>query len=275
MSDGFARLVIVIAWSLLAGASGTGQAKRPPADRRHFVACPIVRDTSTVPCWLAEYEGELYYLGAQGSSASAFYPPQLGHEALVEGTVVDGPSICGGRPLVPVRVSVMRELTPACNTVLPAEPRFTPGPSPIASTPKFADSTREFVIPYDFDSDYLTLHTTRIVLEAVRVAKAIDPMRIDVRGQRGATLLSNGQVLTEGARIGEVRATKMTENLTGLGVPADRIRTTWQSEPDVPDGVTDPGRRRVTITLSVAREAAAAASLNFTRGGTLAARIGL
>ena len=75
-----------------------------------------------MPCWLAEHDGELYYLGSQGSSASAFYPPQLGHQALVEGTVVDGPRICGGRPLSPVRVSVMRELTPACNTVLPAEP---------------------------------------------------------------------------------------------------------------------------------------------------------
>ncbi len=136
------------------------------------MACPIVRDTSTLPCWLAEYEGELYYLGSQGSSASAFYPPQLGHEALVEGTVVDGPRICGGRPLRPVRVSVMQELTPACNTVLPAEPGLTPAPSPIAPAPKFPDNTREFAIPYDFDSDYLTLHTTRIVVEAARVAKA-------------------------------------------------------------------------------------------------------
>ncbi len=110
---------------------------------------------------------------------------------------MEGPRVCGGRPLAPVRVSVMPELTPACNTILPAEPGFTPGPSPIAPAPKFADSTREFVIPYDFDSDYLTLHTTRIVLEAVRVAKAAGATRIDVRGQRGATLLSNGKILTE------------------------------------------------------------------------------
>ena len=173
MNHGAVRSLVLIGSLLLASASRAEQAAaHPPADRRQFVACPIVRDTSTAPCWLAEYDGELYYLGAQGSSASAFYPPQLGHEALIEGTLVDGPRVCGGRPLAPVRVSVLRELTPACNVVLPAEAGFTPGPSPIAPTPTFADSTREFVVPYDFDSDYLTLHTTRIILEAVRVAKA-------------------------------------------------------------------------------------------------------
>lgn len=244
-------LLIVFLLPVGSGRASIEQAgMKPPSHRRHFVACPIVRDTSTLPCWLAEYEGELYYLGSQGSSASVFYPPQLGHEALIEGTVAEGPRICGGRPLAPVRVSVMPEINRACNTVLPAEAGFTPAPSPIAPTPTFPDSTREFVIPYDFDSDYLTLHTTRIVVEAARVAKAVNASRIEVRGQRGATLLSNGQTVAEGARIGEMRASKMAENLVGLGVPADRVHITWQREPDAPDGVTDPARRRVTITFT-------------------------
>lgn len=254
MKDRLARLIVIaLVLPLPVGSSHASfdQAPtKPPPHRRHFVTCPIVRDTSTLPCWLAEYEGELYYLGSQGSSASAFYPPQLGHEALIEGTVADGPRICGGRPLSPVRVSVMQEINRACNTLLPAEAGFTSAPSPIAPTPKFPDSTREFVIPYDFDSDYLTLHTTRIVMEAVRIAKAVNASRVEVRGQRGATLLSNGQTLSEGPRIGEIRATKMAENLVGLGIPADRVHVTWQREPDTPDGVTDPERRRVTITLS-------------------------
>ena len=246
-------LLLLIAVPLAAASSHAAserQGKQPPSHRRNFVACPIVRDTSTLPCWLAEYEGELYYLGSQGSSASAFYPPQLGHEALVEGTIVDGPRICGGVPLSPVRVSVMPEINRACNTVLPAESGLTPARSPLAPTPSFPDDARAFVIPYDFDSDYLTLHTTRIVVEAARVAKAAKPSRIEVRGQRGATLLSNGQTLTEGARIAEVRAKKMAENLVGLGLPAERVHVTWQNEPDPPDGITDPDRRRVTITLS-------------------------
>ncbi|HEV2666538.1 MAG TPA: hypothetical protein VG324_16590, partial [Blastocatellia bacterium] len=84
-------------------ASGTAARlnDRPPANRRNFVACPIVRDTKTLPCWLAEYEGELYFLGLQGGGASEFYPPQLNHEALVEGAVTNEPRICGGIPLKP------------------------------------------------------------------------------------------------------------------------------------------------------------------------------
>ena len=39
-----------------------------------------------------------YFLGLQGSSASEFYPPQLNHEVLVEGTVTTEARICGGIP---------------------------------------------------------------------------------------------------------------------------------------------------------------------------------
>ena len=156
--------------------------------------------------------------------------------------VVDGPRICGGRPLAPVRVSVMRELTPACNTVLPAEAGFTPAPSPIAPTPKFPDSTREFVVPYDFDSDYLTLHTTRIIVEAARVAKADRMPRASTSTAIAAPRSSRtGQTLIERARIAEVRATKMGRTSSASACPADRIHVTWQREPTRPDGVTDPG----------------------------------
>ena len=105
----------------VSGASTVFQNDKPPANRRNFVACPIVRDTKTLPCWLAEYEGELYFLGLQGSSASEFYPPQLNHEVVVEGTVTDEPRICGGIPLKPVKISVLPELNRGCNTLLTAE----------------------------------------------------------------------------------------------------------------------------------------------------------
>jgi len=39
--------------------------------------------------------------------ANDFYPPQLGHLALVEGVVGQG-RVCGGIPLQPVKVSVLR-----------------------------------------------------------------------------------------------------------------------------------------------------------------------
>jgi len=222
---------------------------KAPSNRRNFVTCPIVRDTATLPCWLAEYNGELFYLGSQGSSGSAFYPPQLSHEVLVEGTVVDGARICGGIPLNPVSVSVITELNRTCNTVLPAEHAFTSAPSPLAPIPTFADTTREFSVPYDFNSDYLTLHTSRVVLEAVRIAKTINASTVEVRARRGATLLSNGSVLAEKASVAEARAKNMGEHIAGLGIPADRVSVTWQHEPDTPDGITDPQHRNVVITL--------------------------
>ena len=44
-----------LAATLVVLAVGAGG--QEPA-RRNFVACPIVQDTKTVPCWLSEYEGE-------------------------------------------------------------------------------------------------------------------------------------------------------------------------------------------------------------------------
>ena len=73
------------------------------------MACPVVRDTKTVPCFLAEYQGETYFLGIQQDITADFYPPQLLHEVLVEGTVAPGPRVCGGIPLKPLHVSVLPE----------------------------------------------------------------------------------------------------------------------------------------------------------------------
>ncbi len=36
---------------------GTGQAAQ--AKDLAFISCPIVRDTSSVPCWLSDYQGQL------------------------------------------------------------------------------------------------------------------------------------------------------------------------------------------------------------------------
>ena len=46
------------------------------AQQLNFVTCPIVRDTRTVPCFLAEYEGETYYLVVQQDISADQYPPQ-------------------------------------------------------------------------------------------------------------------------------------------------------------------------------------------------------
>src|SRR5262245_55692856 len=104
--------------------------------RRNFVTCPIVRDTKTVPCFLAEWNGELYFLGIQEDIGAAWFPPQLNHQVLVEGTIAAGPRVCGGIPLKPLVTSVLPELDTSCNTILPAEESIPappahrgPGPS--------------------------------------------------------------------------------------------------------------------------------------------------
>ena len=134
-----ARHVIRSSTLLFAGWLVSGAAVCFGADgpRKNFVSCPIVRDTASVPCWLAEYDGELYFLTIQSDVTSPVTPPWLGHRVLVEGTVSAEPRICGGIVLKPVHLSVMPEPDASCNTMLPAEERYNltfepprpPGPS--------------------------------------------------------------------------------------------------------------------------------------------------
>ena len=107
-----------------------------------FVTCPIVQDTPSVPCWIANYRGETYYLGIQSDVSAPFNPPSLGHKVLVEGSVKkDAPRICGGLVVEPVTVSIMPELAPECEDmrvvdpryVLPFEPPRPPGPAHVPS----------------------------------------------------------------------------------------------------------------------------------------------
>ena len=248
-------VLLFICASFLAGGTAARRNDQPPANRRNFIACPVVRDTKTLPCWLAEYEGELYFLGLQGGSASEFYPPQLNHEVLVEGALTNDPRVCGGVPLKPLRVSALPELNRACNTLLPAEDGIE---APATPARRFTDDMREpgggaaqrdFIVPFDFDSDYLNLHTTRVVGEAARVAKAVKATKIETQGYRATTWLSNGKKIIEGQKVAEKRAKKVGEILVGLGLPAAAVSVNWKDEPEPCDGVTDPDKRRVTIKI--------------------------
>src|SRR5262249_54720899 len=158
---------LFICATFLAGGTAARLNDQPPANRRNFIACPIVRDTKTLPCWLAEYEGELYFLGFQGGKAAGVFSPHFNHEVVVEGTVTNEPRVCGGIPLKPVRISVIEELNRACNTLLPAEDGMEAPAAPALRgaddmrNPGSGATQRDFTVPFDFDSDYLTLHTTR------------------------------------------------------------------------------------------------------------------
>jgi len=239
------------------------------AQQLNFVTCPVVRDTKTVPCFLAEYEGETYYLTVQQDISAEQYPPQLLHEVLVEGTIQAGPRVCGGIPLKPVKLSVLPEVKQACNTILPAEPgieappmRRPAGPStrqpgaapaappapPARPAPPFSE--REWKVLYDFDSAFLFSRDTRVVNQAADYAVAAKAQRIDVVAHRGATLLSNGNVLVEGETIATQRAERVVALLKGLGAALASVNVRVVSAPPQPDGKTDPESRVVSIRVS-------------------------
>src|SRR5580658_8021836 len=212
------RLAVHAGLVAAAVAAATSAAVAPPTDRRNFVACPVLQDTDSVPCWLAEYRGELYFLGIQTDSGG-WGPPWLGHQVLVEGRLAAGPRICGGialtsdyagsnppsgtadgQPLpTPPVVSVMRELDASCNTLLPADPRFHivgrrgPGPNTAASAlrrppPPPAPPTvaapylaKTFTLTYEFDSE-LAARTIVEALNAVQYARAVQARSIAITG---------------------------------------------------------------------------------------------
>ena len=228
--------------------------------QRSFVSCPIVRDTKTVPCFLAEYDGEVYYLGIQQDITSDFHPPQLKHEVLVEGRVAPGPRVCGGVPLQPVSISVLKEVNLACNTLLPPEPGMDApaaprGPGPSSRRPETRTAAREslagpheFAVLYAFNDDYLEYAANRVVNDAARYAKQIGASSVKVSGYRATTVLSNGDRLIEKDGLAEKRAQNIATLLRGLGIA--QITVEWKNEPEPGDGQTDPSRRRVNILVT-------------------------
>ncbi len=244
--------------------AGCASSAAPPANHRNFLACPMVRDTSTVPCWLAEYEGQTYFLTIQTDVSAPVNPPWLGHRVLVEGTISDEPDICGGIVLKPVALSVIQELDGSCNTLLPAEQRYNlpfepprpPGPSkgrlafgdPV-TRPKPEQPASTFELRYEFDSLVMFRHAQPLqqILEQARQSGAT---KVSITGYRAATLLSNGQLMQENAQIGKRRAEQVSELLRGAGLIDLQYEVKWRDETKRANGVDDAMRRRVQVVLS-------------------------
>jgi hypothetical protein len=260
----------------LAFAATTCTAAGPAAgERLSFVACPVVRDTRSVPCWLAEYRGELYFLTLQTDVSAPVTPPWLGHRVLVEGVVADEPGICGGRVLKPLSLSVLPELDASCNTMLPAEDRYEltfepprpPGPSrgrlafgdPVpragagsggAATASAPDT--QFTLQYEFDGMVAFRHaqTLQRILDGARATRAVE---LQVTGYRSASRLSDGTLLRERADIGRARAEQIRELLRGAGLEGVRYTVNWKDLARRPDGIADAANRRVEVTLILPR----------------------
>jgi hypothetical protein len=265
-SGGPWRRVAPIALGLALGSS-LALAAPPPGERISFVSCPIVRDTRSVPCWLSEYEGDLYYLTIQSDVSATVQPPMLGHQVLVEGIVSDKSPICGGIVLEPVRLSVMPEQDRNCDTLLPADERYTidfnprpPGPSggrlafaPDPAAPRAAPAPapqgpQSIDIYFDFDKGVSFRHPANLS-EIMRVARQIGATRMTVTGFRGAHRLSDGTLLRESPATGQRRAEEIARLLAGAGLNLPAV-VDWADGESEADGVDDWQSRRVRVVLT-------------------------
>ena len=247
---------------LSAGAALTATPR--VGERVSFVSCPIVRDTSSVPCWLAEYEGVLYFLTLQTDVSAPVNPPWLGHKVLVEGKVSAQADICGGRVLEPVTLSVIAELDGSCNTLLPAEDRYNltfepprpPGPSrgrlafgnPVMAGAPTAEAPRDYALQYEFDGMVAFRHaqTLQRIFETARATRASE---IRITGFRSASRLSNGTVMRERETIARDRAEEVRALLQGAGLDGVRYTLEVKDFSKRPNGADDAARRRAEVTI--------------------------
>lgn len=261
------RAVAAASFALFALAT-VAAASPKPGDRLSFVSCPLVRDTRTVPCWLADYEGETWFLTLQTDVSAPVNPPWLGHKVLVEGVVSAREPVCGGRVIEPVTLSVLPELDASCNTMLPAEDRFDLGfepprpPGPSKGRLAFGDPNArsappgnavppeklEFTLSYEFDGMVAFRHaqTLQRILESARAAKAA---RVRITGFRSASRLSNGEVMRERESIARERAEQMRELLRGAGLDGVEYELAWRDLSKRPDGRNDAAGRRTEVVV--------------------------
>lgn len=251
---------------LLCIAPAVVVAQPTAGERISFVSCPIVRDTRTVPCWLSRYQGETYYLTIQSDVSAAVQPPMLGHQVLVEGLVSDAPPICGGIVLEPVRLSVMPELDANCNTLLPADDRFTidfnprpPGPSagrlafardPGArppSPPPPPQGRQSVDLYFDFDKGVSFRHPGELS-SILNLAARLPAAEVTITGVRGAHRLTDGTLLRESAGVAQRRAEEIAGLLRGAGLETSTTLE-WIDGEDEADGIDDWRTRRVTVVL--------------------------
>lgn len=247
----------------------------PPGTRISFVSCPVLRDTRSVPCWLADYQSERYYLTIQSDVSAEVQPPLMGHQVLVEGVVSNAPQICGGVVLQQVHLSAMPELDANCHEELPADDRYVvdfnprpPGPSggrlAFAADPSqvgappagrgagpgaqpAATGPQKIDVYFDFDKGVSFRHPSALS-NILSTAKRINAKRAVITGVRGAHRLSNGTLLQESPDTGRRRAEEIAHLLTGAGltIPAE---VKWTSGEKDADGIDDWQSRRVTVEL--------------------------
>lgn len=252
----YALLLLAVCGIAAADSSDTPQVTR-------YVSCPIYRDTDAgrkSGCWLSNDPSS----GVMYDVTIARSKPLLGQQILVEGvpTNKDG-GLCGGVVLDPVSVSVLPK---RCKDFLiPAEghagrrfvlPERTMQPTSVPrKVPPPPYVSREFLITFELNSDFLDYQYSELILEdATMYAKASKPHRVLITGYaatRGVEV--SGVRLREDMRIAEARARMVAEAFERLGVPRSLLTVAWKEEPrsatPATDGLTEAAKRRVTIQI--------------------------
>jgi hypothetical protein len=271
---------VAMAWT-----AGIASAQQLPAEERNFVACPILLDTQPVPCWVADHDGQRYFLVAQTGRGGGgnVNPPQLRHKALIQGVVAaDEPRVCGGIPLKQVMISALvDELDESCNQLLPSGGYHAtsyrvigldgdpPGPrETTAFQPRFgarkgneerhgtyvanaaARKRMDFDIRFFFNSDYIIYPDEQEDVEdAVDYANMLKASRIEIVGYREAAVLLDGSKFPEKPEMARRRAEKLALILKDFGWPVDKLTVRWVDEPVNNGGVRDYELSRAMIAV--------------------------
>lgn len=244
--------------------------------RISFVACPYVQDSDPTPLWFSDYEGQRYFLRAQQNMTAVVYEPDLGHKVLVEGIVSDEPKVGGGIVLNPLWLSVMPELDPTCNKILPADgsrisfAKRPPGPGSdglsraklrtpaleLAERMWAADykpdpvvrEEKTWTIYFGFEDDTVVQYPKMPPI--IKYARDVEASSVEIVGHRAAIRLSNGEVLTERAGIERERAASVERIFNDFPFAKGVVKVSSVSEPNVPDGISDFSNRYVTIRIT-------------------------
>ena len=246
---------------LLCLSAATCFAADVPATRSlSFISCPVYRDTNQgrkSGCWLADdrESGVRYDVGLGRAK------PQIGREVLVEGVVSAAPDACGGIVLAPVHTAV---LTTSCPPVMLPPEAFTGRTFHISPqsvlppidverpTPPPPYTSREWLIEFNFQSDFLLYQYSEVILDAAaRYIKASGARTILVTGYSATQGFEvSGRTLAEAPGLAKSRAESVALALRRLGVDPSRMKVSWRGKPDAvetDDGLAEPSKRRVLI----------------------------
>jgi len=250
--------------ALVAIVASTSVVAQTPIERPgrpvSFVACPQFRDTLR-QCWLAEYAGNTYYIGAFGIGTA----PQLLHRVLVEGVAHDDERSCGAINVDPIRLSPLPEIAPECDAVLPDNgsgpregSRFDLPAAVLAQNgaslppppPMRTDTT--FAVSFDFDSESLNL-LNQAKVEMIAMSIVASPVqRVAITGRQGRSRLSNGTVMRERPELATIRAAAIRKALSDLGVSPEVMEILNAQTTAVDASISDVESRDVTVQVELA-----------------------